>query len=454
MEMSVQLEKPSSIVRKLTIRVPAKVVAGHLERGLVEVQKTAKLKGFRPGQVPINVIKQYYGEDVRHRVFHNVIDEAYQEALREQKLRAIGAPKIDTPDHKTGEGAHDHSVKEDQDLTFTATIEVLPELEIKGYTGIALTRETVSITDDDVEKVVSGIRDAQAELVPASGGLALADGSMSSRPVQKGDHVDMDFRGGMVTANGIEEKPGMKGNRMLEVGAGDLIPGFEDELVGMRRTETKTFRLKFPADFADKTMAGGECEFTVTVNEVKEKKLPALDDEFAKTMGYEGLADLRKKAHDHLVRERTDEVERKLRGELVSAVIEKNPFECPMALVESQTRALAQDWAEELKRQGVDDATIQQAIMSELEGLRKRAEGQVRASLVLEAIAKKESIEVSPDDFENELKTAAASMKVEVEKMREFYDKNPGRKDDFSFRLRQERTLKFLLDKAKIKAKS
>ena len=453
-ELQVQVEMPSNIVRKLTIKVPAKLVNQRFERGLAEVQRTAKLKGFRPGQAPISIIKQYYGEDVRHRVFHSIIDESFQEAVREHKLKAIGRPTIDTPNNKTGAGEHDHTLKENEDLTFTATVEVLPEIQVKGYTGVSLTKEKIDVTDDDVEKVVTNLLDSQAQLVPASSGLAAADGSNASRPVRKKDYTDISFHAGIVTPNGIEEKAGMKGERMLEVGSDQLIPGFEDNLVGMRKGETKTFRVQFPKDFYEKDMAGQEAEFTVTINEVKEKNLPALDDEFAKTVGYESVSDLRIKAKEFVLRERTNEVDGKLRSDLIADLIEKNKFDVPAALIESQTRALAQDWAGELKKQGVDETTIQQALMGEIESLKKRAENQVRASLLLEAVAKKENIEISADDFKAELKKNAEGMKVEISKLEEFYSKNPGRQDDMMFRLRQDRTLKFLLDKAKIKAKS
>jgi trigger factor len=239
---------------------------------------------------------------------------------------------------------------------------------------------------------------------------------------------------------------------MIEVGSDQLIPGFEDNLVGMRAGETKTFRIPFPADYFEKDLAGKESEFTVTINEVKEKKLPALDDEMAKTMGYENVADLRTKAKEHLTQERNGQVDGKLRSDLITAILEKNTFDVPQALIDSQTRALAQDWAQELKRQGVNDQVIQQAIMSELEGLRKRAESQVRASLVLEAIAKKEAIEIKDEDLAAEFANMSKQMNVDEQKIREFYANDPGRKEDLSFRLRQERTIKFLLDKAKIKS--
>jgi trigger factor len=452
MELNVQVEKPSNILRKLTIRVPAKEVAARYNRGLAEVQKTANLKGFRPGQAPLPVIKQYYGEDVRHRLFHNLIDESYQHAIRKENLKAVGQPQIETPDHQTGKGEHDHSINENQDLTYTATVEVMPEIEVKGYTGLSLKKEDVSITDENVETTIKGILDSQAELVPAASGLADASGNASSRPVRKGDFVDLAFDGGLVNEKGsIDRKEGMKGSRVIEIGSESLIAGFEDNVIGLRAGDSKTFRLKFPDDYFEKEVAGKEAEFSVNVNEVKEKKVPELNDELAKTMGYENVADFRTKAREHLLKQRTDEVDRKLRSDLLEQLIEKNPFDVPAALIESQTRALAQDWAQELQRQGLDEKMIQSAVMSEIENLKKRADQQVRASLVLESIASQEKIEVKADDYASELKTLAVSMNVEEAQLKDFYEKNPARRDDFVFRVRQERTLKVLLDKSKIK---
>jgi trigger factor len=452
MELNVQVETKSPILRKLTVRVPAKEVAARYNRGLAEVQRTANLKGFRPGQAPIAVIKQYYGEDVRHRLFHNLIDESYQHAIRTEKLKAVGSPKIETPDHKTGAGEHDHTLHEDKDLTYIATVEVLPEIEVKNYTGVALTRGNADVKDADVEQMVKHLLDAQAELVPATSGLADASGKMGSRPARKGDFADIQFDGGIVTDKGVEKKDGMKGGRVIEIGSDSLIPGFEDNLIDMRAGDSKTFRLKFPADYFEKDIAGQEAEFSVTVNDIKEKKLPELNDEFVKNAGYESVADFRQKAKEHLLKEKTSEIDCKLRSDLIEQIISKNAFDVPLALVESQTRALAQDWAQELKRQGLDEQMIQNAVMSEIENLRKRADQQVRASLLLEAVATQEKIEVKSEDLDAELKTMAASMGATEDKLKEFYEKNPARREDFVFRVRQERTLKFLLDKAKIKS--
>ncbi|MBI2711258.1 MAG: trigger factor [Bdellovibrio sp.] len=451
MKYSVEVEKLSSILRKFTIKVPAETVKSRFDNGLAEVQKSAQIKGFRPGQVPISIVKQHYGDDVRHRVFHAIIDEAFERAVEEQKMRAIGRPQIDTPEHKTGDGAHDHTLHEEKDLTFTATFEVIPELTVKGYTGVSVTQDKVDITADQVDKMIEGLHQSQAELVPVAGGLALADGSVSSRPADKGDFLDVKMSGGIFEGESFVPREDMKGERLIELGSSNWIPGFEENLTGMRRGETKTFRVKFPEDFAEKSLATKEAEFTVTVNELKEKKLPPLDESFVKQLGYESMIDLRTKAKDYLEREKAAESERKLKSDLLNAIIEKNPFDVPTTLIDAQTRSLAQEWAQELKREGYNDANIQTVLMGEIENLKKRAEGQVRASLILESIAEVEKIAVSKDELTEEMSKQATAYKVDQAKMDEFYEKNPGRVQDLEFRLRQEKTVSFLLGKSKIK---
>ncbi|OFZ01624.1 MAG: trigger factor [Bdellovibrionales bacterium GWB1_52_6] len=433
MQFNIEMEKTSNIVRKFTISVPAQVIANRFEKGLAEVQRTAKIKGFRPGHVPISVVKQYYADDVRGRVFNSLIDESYQEAVREHKIATVGSPKI--------EGLKDQTLGEDKEFTYTATVEVLPEIEAKGYTGLALTKEPSEVNDGDIEKVIENIRSSHAELNPIDG------------PAKKGDFADVTFSGGLITDNGLEEKPGMKGTRMIELGSNSMIPGFEDNLEGMKKTETKTFKIKFPKDYQEKDFASKQAEFTVTVNEVKEKKLPELNEEFSKNMGYDTMDELKKNIREHVQKDKTEESERKVRSDLMQMLIDKNKFDVPGSLIEAQTRALAQDWSQELKRQGFNDEMIKQAVTTELENLKKRAESQVRASLILESIAKQEKVEIKPEDFEAELQKVAGSMKVGPEKLKEFYAKDPGRKEDFIFRMRQEKTVSFLIEKAKIKNK-
>jgi trigger factor len=306
---------------------------------------------------------------------------------------------------------------------------------VKGYTGIALTRESAKITDEDISKVVENLRASQAQLIPVTD---------EKHKVRKGDTVDIKFKGGVHKDGKVEERDGMSGNRLLEVGSDTLIPGFEDQLVGLKKGDSKTFDI-------EKELAGAPAQFTVDVLEIKQKKLPELNDELAKEMGYESLSDFQAKVKDHLTRERTQEVDRKLRSDLLAALIEKNPFDLPAALIQAQARALAQDVAQNLKRQGADDKTVQEILTGEMPNISKKAESQVRASLLVEAVANKEKIEVKPEHFTAELAKMAAEMKVEVAKLEDFYTQNPNRREDMEYRMREERSIAWLLEKSKIK---
>lgn len=444
MDITVSVEKTSSITRKLKIKVPAKFVAARFEKGLQEVQKTAKIKGFRPGMVPLPMVKQFYGEDVKHHVFHKLIDESYAEALKKENIRAVGQPQIETPDHNTGKGEHDHKLDEGKDLSFEATVEILPEFEPKGYTGLALTKESVSVTDEDLKKAITNVLSSQSSV------STIED---ADHKAKKGDYVDLEFKGGIVTDKGIEERPGMKGQRLIEIGSDSLIEGFEDNLVGMKKGESKTFKVPFPKDYFEKELAGKQAEFACTIHEIKKKELPKFDDEFAKNFGIDSAKELEGKIREDLENEKKSESDKKLRSDLLSQLIEKNKFEVPIGLIQAQTRALAQDVAANLKNQGFTDQMIQEALGTEMESLKKRAENQVRASLILESIAKAEKIEVTAKDVDAEITNMSKNMRVEESKVREFYHANPRRRDDMEFRLREEKAIQFLFGKSKIKEK-
>ncbi|MFZ9595499.1 MAG: trigger factor [Bdellovibrionia bacterium] len=448
MEFSVEVEKISSIVRKLKIKIPSQEVKTQFDRSLVQVQKTAKLKGFRAGQVPLSMVKQFYGSDVRHQLFHRLIDDSIEKAVIQEKIQSVGRPKIETPEHQTGSGEHDHTLHEDQDLSFIATVEVMPELEMKNYKKLKLKKESTEVTDDHVDQVIENLRHSQAQLVPVAG--SEAESGSAPRVTQKGDFLDVQISGGLVKEGKVIPQADMNGSKMVELGSNSWIPGFEDQLMGMSQGETRTFRLKFPEDFIEKTYAGQEGEFNVTLNELKEKKLAPLDDEFAQQLGYENLSDFKIKAKEMISRERVEQAERKLRSDLLGAVIEKNPFEVPSSMIQAQARILAEEWARDLKKQGYPEKMIEQIVRSGFSDLLKRAQNQVMGSLALESIAKSESIAVSAEEVQTEISNMASSMKMELDQLKEFYAKNPGRAQDLEFRLRQERTMKFLLESAEI----
>jgi trigger factor len=431
-----KIEKSTGVSQRITVTVPASFLQKKFDRQLADVQKKAKLKGFRPGHVPMQLVKEYYGPELKSEVFRKAIDESYREVLKEHQIKAVGQPKIEP---QNADAALEFSGK---DLIYTATVEVMPEIPLKSYQGLSLKKEKSEVGDKDVEEAVTHFLNGHAELIPSED---------ENQKIKKGDFVDFSFQGGIVTETGVDEMPGMKGQRVIEIGSNGLIPGFEEQMEGLKRGDNKTFRISFPAEYDEKSLAGKEAEFKVDIKEIKTKKLPELTDEFCKENGYESVADLRVKARESIEKSKAETADQKIRGELLQALIEKNPFDVPQALIQAQLRSLAQEVSQDLKQRGFTDQMIQEALAGEFENLQKRAENQVRAGLLLDAIAKAEKLEVKEADYEKHFREMAANMKMDYDKIRDFYEKNPERKENFQFRILEDLTIQFLIGKAKVK---
>jgi trigger factor len=445
METQIKLENVSAIQKKFIVTIPADRVTKTVEKKFIETQKVASLKGFRPGKVPLTMVKQYYADDVKQRALQALISESYSEALKKHPLRIVGEPQIEgLPHGHDDEAGHQHNhihIHEGEALSFSATVEIVPEIEPKDYKGLNLEKNPEEVTDEDLGQVKKSLLDRKAELTPVE------------RAAKMGDHVDFKYEGKIKTDSGFESNPELSGDRAAELGSGQLMPEFEAGIVGVKPGATKTFKMTYPSDYRDQKLAGKDAEYTVDVREVKEKKLPEWTEELAREFGYEGISDFETKTRERLSRGKKEEVDNQLRNHMIEKLIEKNSFEVPQALVYSQIRALADDYANELKRYGFNDQMVQSAIVSQLEEFKKRAETQVRAGILLDAIAKKEKIEVKPSDMEAELAKMAKGYGVETRTLQERYDSNPREKSNFEFRVREEMTIQLILGAAKIKEK-
>jgi trigger factor len=443
METQIKLENVSAIQKKFIVTIPAERVTKTVEKKFLETQKTASLKGFRPGKVPLSMVKQFYAEDVKQKALQSLISESYSEALQKHPLRIVGEPQIEgVPHGHENEEGHQHHhihIHEGESLSFAATVEIVPEIEPKDYKGLSLEKASEEITQEDIAGVRKSLLDRKAELNPVD------------RAAKMGDYVDFKYEGKM--KNESEVNPDLSGNRSAELGSGQLLAEFEKGIVGVKAGGTKTFTMTYASDYRDQKLAGKEVEYTVDVREVKEKILPEWTEELAKEFGYESVADFEKKTTERLAKGRKDEVDNQLRNSMIEKLIEKNAFEVPQALVYSQIRALADDYSNELKRYGFNDQMIQSAIMSQLEDFKKRADTQVRAGILLDAIAKKEKIDPKEADLESELTKMAEGYGVEPKVLRDRFAGNPREKSNFEFRVREELTIQLILGAAKIKEK-
>ncbi len=435
MQYTVNIEKPSKVTRKLTITVTAATIQEQFDKQVTEVSKRARVKGFRPGHVPLAVVKQMYGGEVKMKVYENVIDESFKKAVKDNDLRPVSRPQIETPKDEA------NAFKDGSDLKYIATFEILPTIEVKDYQGLSLKKDKIEVTDKDINEVIESLRQAHAELIPCETGHKL----------QKGNFVDFSFKGALVTDSGLEERAELSGTRMIEIGTQGLIPGFEEEMIGLEKLATKTFRIKFPDDYSEKSYASQQVEFAIEIKEIKEKKLHEVSDDFAKEAGYDDLQDMKAKAREAVTRTRTEEVDRKLKGDILQVLIKKFDFEMPKSLLEAQYQSVGNEFAQHLKSQGFPDEMIKEALVKEEKALREKADSQVRGGLILDRIAQTENIKVTHAEVDAEIGRMAQAMQMEPQKLMEHYHKDHARHEAVEFRLREEATLKFLIEKAKIK---
>lgn len=436
METQIKLENVSGIQKKFTVTIPAAAVTRSVEKKFLEVQKTAKLKGFRPGHVPLPLVKQFYADDVKQRVLQTLIDEGYREALKLHPLRVIGEPRVegaDEPDH-----LHVH---DGEQFKFVAFVEIVPEVEPKDYKGLSLEKPSIEVVAEDIKTVQTRYLDRKAELVPAA------------RAAKNGDFVDFRYEGEVETDGKWIPRESLSGDRVSELGTRELLAEFEAGILGAKAGDTVQFEVPYAADYSDAELAGKKARFSVSVREVKEKRLPEWSEELCKEFGFESLADFDKITREELAAQKVQTAENTLREQLIDKLIEKNTFEVPEALVMQQLRAVVNDYTTELRRYGFNDQMIQSTIIQQLEEFKKRASSQVRGGILLDAIGKKEKITTSPEEIEVAMKKASVDSNFPLDKLQERFERNPRDRLNFEYRVREDKTIRFLLDAAKIKEK-
>ena len=425
--MKSDVQKLAGLTRKLNVEVPPEVVSSALGKMYKDVQRVAKFKGFRPGKAPIDMVKSEYRSKVESDVATRIIEEHYGKALTEHSLQPVNMPEIEFDGLKEGES-----------LKFSATFEVRPDIELKKYTGLELEREILEIGPKQVDEIIENIRKNRGVLQPLA----------EQRPVAQGDTAIIDFKG---LVDGAELPGGSGQEHPLEIGTNQFIPGFEEGVIGMSPDETKVLKLKFPDEYHSKDIAGKEVEFTVVLKEIKHKILPALDDEFAKTLGNnQSLETLRAEVEKDLTAREEKRVKDDLKNNLLHALVEANRFDVPKSMIAEQKKAIVEDVHQRMEQQGMSHDQFDEYKEKWDQDFEKSAEFVIRSSMLINAIAKKENLFSSDEDYEKKLSDYAKESGIEVEKIRAFYSKQENR-SRMSFQMTEEKVVNFLLEKATMK---
>ena len=418
------VEDISTVKKKLNIEVASETVDQEMEKALADMAKKAKIPGFRPGKAPKQIVARHYGEDVRSEVLHRLVTESYLQALQEHHLNAVDMPQIDNIS----------SLAKGTVLTFTATVEVRPNIELGNYDGAEIREETIFVSDEEVMQTIDRLREMYAQLEV-----------VESRPLDKNDTAIIDFEG---FRDGVPIVGAKASDHMLSLGSNSLIPGFEDQLIGMSRGEISEIKVTFPSDYNNKDLAGKDAVFKVTLKEIKKKVLPDLNDEFAKDIGNNKSVDELKEGikKDIEVRKKNEQSSAQ-RESLLSTLVDAHSFDVPPGMVERELQSMARSHSTRLARRGMDVNSFDYVKFRDEN--KQLAEKRVKGILLLDAIAEKEKIEVSDQEVQAAIAVMARSAGQTVAEVKKYYESLEGGLDNLRASLMREKTLSLLLSRGK-----
>lgn len=386
--MNSKLEKMENNKVVLEISVSAEMLEKGMEKAYQKNVKKFNISGFRKGKAPRKIIEKFYGEGV---FFEDAINEvcpiAYDEAVKEHNLEPVDRPDIDIVEIETGKG-----------LIFKAEVTVKPEVVLGDYKGIEVAKKEHNVTEQDIDNEINALREKNARIV-----------EVTDRAVAKGDATIIDFKG---FVGDVQFEGGTAENYKLEIGSGQFIPGFEDQLIGAEIGTEVDVNVSFPEDYRNEELAGKPAVFKVTVKEIKEKQLAELDDEFAKDVSeFDTLEELRADIRSKREQDEAKASKQEYESELLKKVAENSTIEIPEVMVEAQIDVMLRDFDYQLRYQGLDLESYMKYMNVDKEGLRESykamAYDRVKIQLVLEKIAKVENITVSEEDLKAELEKTA-----------------------------------------------
>jgi trigger factor len=410
--------------RELDLEIPADEVSKAMERVAKEFAKVARVPGFRPGKAPITLIRRRFADDIKGEVLQSLVPEKVEKAVTEQKLTPVSQPKVEQLDFNDG-----------QPLKFRAVFEVLPEFELGNYKDLQLEMPVMDVVDEDVTKTLEDMRERAAAFAPAEG-----------RAVQDGDYVQLKLTG---TPEG-EGEPLQADSVLCHIGAEETMAPFNENLRGVNIGDHKDFDVPYPADYPDAKLAGKTYHYSVDVLGIKTKKLPDLNDDFAKDVSdATTLDELKKKIREGLEHQRDHKQKDLLREKVLGEIVKLHDFPVPQTLVEHQMDVRLERVVRSLAQQGVDPRAVNIDWVSLRKRNEDRAKDDVKAELIVDRVATAENIDVTDEEVEHELQHLAGHSNESAEAIRARLTKE-GTLDRIKAKLRSDKTLDWLAQNARV----
>lgn len=426
--MSYTIQEVNGCTKKLIFNFEKVDLSKEIKDAVMAKQQNSNLKGFRKGKAPLEMVQKLFGPQIENDALHRFISNEYFEAVKKENIRAVGYPQFGNTKYEA-----------DKTVAFEATVEVIPEFELKDFSKYTFKKESEEVTDADFETLKQNYLAPKAEVVEVKD---------ANHKLAKGDYAVFNFEG--EKADGTKPENMKAQEFMLEIGSGQFIPGFEDGMIGFKKGDKKDIKVTFPADYHEAELKNAPVTFHVEVLEIKQKNFPEFTDELAKEFGFTSVADFNEKNKGRMAQQKKREVQTKLQQQILEKLIDDNKIEVPQALIEEQKEGVKQDLTKTLKQQGFNEQMIALYFERWNDDVTNKAVFQVRSGLILDKLAKKFNIEAKESDLDAKIDEMVSQSDMKKDEIAKFYKSNENIKRNLMYAIREEKTFDALIKQMKV----
>lgn len=426
--MSYIIENVNGCTKKLVFNFDKVDLSKEIKEALLAKQANSNLKGFRKGKAPLEMVQKLFGPQVENDALYRFISDQYFQAVKKENIRAVGYPQFGNTKYESG-----------KNVAFEATVEVIPDFELKDYSKLSFKKESENVTEEDYQTLQKNYLANKAEVKEVTD---------AGHKLAKGDFAVFNFEG--EKADGTKPENMKAQEYMLEIGSGQFIPGFEDGMIGLKKGDKKDIKVTFPADYHEEDLKNAPVTFHVELLEIKQKNFPEFTDELAKEFGFESVADFTAKNKERMTSQKKREVQTKLQQEILEKLIEENQFEVPKALVDDQKESVKQELSRTLKQQGFNDQMISLYFERWDADVTSKATFQVRSGLILDKLARKYNVEATESDLDVKIDEMVTQSGMKKDEIAKFYKSNEQVKRNLMYAIREEKTFAALTKDMKV----
>jgi len=425
--MTYIVSEVNSCTKKIIFKLPNVDLKLHIQKALQNKQKTVELKGYRKGKAPMSMIEQFYGPQIENEALSRFIYEQIDHAVKTEGINPIDYPRIENADYKA------------PNLNFEAVVEFFPNLKIKDLSKYSFKKDKVEVTEKDIEETKAKYLKSRTTLE------TIEDASYKAK---NGDYVHLNFQGKLSDGSMPDNMKGV--DYPLELGSQSFIKGFEEALIGLKKGDKKDIPLTFPTDYHVDTLKGQPVTFSIEVVLIKQKKVPLLNLELAKELGFETLEQMETTINETIVTQKERAAKEKLEKEVLEKLAEDHKVDVPEVMVKNQKKALVEQMLPGLTRSGFNEQQVQEYMSKWENELNQKAFFQVHTALILDQISKDQKVEVTPADIDAKYEEVAKSAGMPVEDVKSFYKKDQNNYRNFFYNIKEQKTFEKIFSLVKL----